>query len=175
MSGQRQLLFETVAETPEDLSSIAKHLAAQLRPGDALILNGPLGAGKTTFTQYLGRALGINERITSPTFTLARVYELGEDIPIFIHVDAYRLGGAAELEDLGLPFERAVSVVEWGSGLLDGLVGSWLEVDISREQPQSQAEEPSAVFDDELIEPRTLRVYGSGERWQEGLTFVARD
>lgn len=175
MSNQRQLLFETVADTPDDLSFLASQLAAQLRPGDAIILNGPLGAGKTTFTQYLGRALGITERITSPTFTLARVYELDDNTPIFIHVDAYRLGGAAEFEDLGLPFEQAVSVVEWGSGLLEGLVDSWLEIDISREQQESDAGEPSAFFDDELIEPRTLRFYGSGQRWREGLAFVARD
>lgn len=98
------------------LESFAQQLAPALQPGDVLALNGPMGAGKTTFTQALGRALDIQEKIVSPTYVLIHEYLSGQ-LPL-VHVDFYRLGpeGAETLatEILSILDEQAaVVVVEW--------------------------------------------------------------
>jgi tRNA threonylcarbamoyladenosine biosynthesis protein TsaE len=90
-----------------------------LRPGDIVLLSGPLGAGKTTFTQGVGRGLGVHERVTSPTFTIVRQHECVNDLGITTlhHADVYRVGSLGEVDDLALGElveESAVAVVEWG-------------------------------------------------------------
>lgn len=97
--------------------------AEQLRPGDLVILSGELGAGKTTFTQGLAAGLGVRGPITSPTFVLARVHPSLTGGPALVHVDAYRLGSLAELDDLDLDasFDESVTVVEWGEGKAEAL------------------------------------------------------
>lgn len=114
--------------------------AQRLRPGDLVILSGELGAGKTTFTQGLAEGLGVRGPITSPTFVLARVHPSLVGGPALVHVDAYRLGGLAELDDLDLDasFDESVTVVEWGEGraevLAEGGTGHYLvRLDRSRE------------------------------------------
>jgi tRNA A37 threonylcarbamoyladenosine biosynthesis protein TsaE len=89
-----------------------------------------------------------------------------------VHVDAYRLSSALELDDLDIDFPRSVVVVEWGSGMLEGVAESWLEVEIERptgaEQRSAEAGgDGSAEHDDldELDEPRTVRITGFGPRW----------
>ena len=102
-------------------------LAAKARPccfpGDLFVLSGDLGAGKTTFTQGLGEALSVRGPITSPTFVIARTHPSLADGPPLVHVDAYRLGSAAELDDIDLDAttEEAVTVVEWGDGMAEQL------------------------------------------------------
>ena len=98
------------------------------------LLIGDLGAGKTTFTQGLGAGLGVRGPVTSPTFVIARVHPSEVDGPALVHVDAYRLGGLDELDDLDLDtsLDEAVTVVEWGEGLAEGLAESRLEVRIER-------------------------------------------
>ena len=112
----------------------AAQLAQHLRAGDVVILTGELGAGKTTFTQGLGEGLGVRGGVTSPTFVIARVHPALGDGPDLVHVDAYRLGGLDELDDLDLDasLDSAVTVVEWGAGLAEGLADSRLEVVIER-------------------------------------------
>jgi tRNA threonylcarbamoyladenosine biosynthesis protein TsaE len=114
--------------------------ARRLRPGDLVILSGELGAGKTTFTQGLAEGLGVRGPITSPTFVLARVHPSLAGGPALVHVDAYRLGGLDELDDLDLDasFEESVTVVEWGEGkaevLAQGRAGYYVvSFDRSRE------------------------------------------
>ena len=118
--------------TPEDTRALGAELAELVRPGDLVVLVGPLGAGKTAFTQGLGAALGVREPVTSPTFVIARVHRGGR-LPL-VHVDAYRLGGAADVDDLDLDVTVAdsVTVVEWGQGLVEQLTDEHLEVRLDR-------------------------------------------
>ncbi|MDP1721415.1 MAG: tRNA (adenosine(37)-N6)-threonylcarbamoyltransferase complex ATPase subunit type 1 TsaE [Candidatus Nanopelagicaceae bacterium] len=120
--------------TPDEMFELGRRIGAQLHPGDLLILNGPLGAGKTLLTQGIGASLGITG-ITSPTFVISRVHK-GE-IP-FIHVDAYRLmiseNPTFSFDDLDLDTEResAITVVEWGGDLASRLSDERLEINIDR-------------------------------------------
>lgn len=141
-----------------DTAALGRELAGRLRAGDVVLLSGELGAGKTTLTQGLGDGLGVRGPITSPTFVIARVHPSLGDGPPLVHVDAYRLhhvNGALELEDLDLEasLEEAVTVVEWGHGLAEGLSESYLEVELVR-----------AVGDEDEA-PRRARVTGHGPRW----------
>jgi tRNA threonylcarbamoyladenosine biosynthesis protein TsaE len=120
--------------TAEDTRSLGERIAAVLRAGDLLVLTGDLGAGKTTFTQGLGAGLQVRGAVTSPTFVIARVHPPLSGGPALVHVDAYRLGGAAELDDLDLDtdLDTAVTVVEWGSGLAESLAADRLELRLER-------------------------------------------
>jgi tRNA threonylcarbamoyladenosine biosynthesis protein TsaE len=112
-----------------------RRLATMLRAGDLVLLAGPLGAGKTALVQGIGAGLGVRGQITSPTFVIARVHP-GD--PPLVHADAYRLGGSpdprAEIDDLDLDAsaEDAVTVVEWGEGLVEHLNEAYLLVRIDR-------------------------------------------
>ena len=127
--------------TVDDTHAFGRRLAAVLRAGDLLLLTGPLGAGKTALVQGLGAGLGVLGAITSPTFVIARVHrpdpERGGSVAL-VHADAYRLGAAAdpraEIDDLDLDAsaEDAVTVVEWGAGLVEQLNDEYLAVRIDR-------------------------------------------
>ena len=123
---------EHVLPTAEDTRALGAALAGVVRPGDLLVLTGPLGAGKTALTQGLGAALGVTEPVTSPTFVIARLHRGGR-LPL-VHVDAYRLGGVADVDDLDLDAstEESVTVVEWGAGLVERLADEHLEVRLDR-------------------------------------------
>lgn len=120
--------------TPEDTRALGQRLGGVLRAGDLLILSGDLGAGKTTLTQGLGEALGVRGQVSSPTFVIARVHPSTGTGPDLVHVDAYRLHGSAELDDLDLDtdLDEAVTVVEWGSGLAETLAADRLELRLDR-------------------------------------------
>ena len=118
--------------TPADTQAFGRQLADLLRAGDLVVLAGPLGAGKTALTQGIGAGLGVRGPVTSPTFVLARVHRGGR-VPL-VHVDAYRLGAAADVDDLDLDVTVAdsVTVVEWGQGLVEQLTDEHLEVRLDR-------------------------------------------
>jgi tRNA threonylcarbamoyladenosine biosynthesis protein TsaE len=148
-------------DTPdaESMRTLGASLASVLRAGDVVVLSGELGAGKTTLTQGLGAGLGVRGDVTSPTFVIARVHPSLADGPALVHVDAYRIGGVAELDDLDLDtsLDEAVTVVEWGEGVAEGLADDRLEVRIER-----------AVADDAAdaeLDPRRVRVSPVGGRW----------
>ncbi|MGY1602698.1 tRNA (adenosine(37)-N6)-threonylcarbamoyltransferase complex ATPase subunit type 1 TsaE [Geodermatophilus sp. SYSU D00815] len=124
--------LEHTLPTPDDTRALGAELAGVLRPGDLVVLVGPLGAGKTAFTQGIGEGLGVREPVTSPTFVIARVHTGGR-LPL-VHVDAYRLGGVADVDDLDLDAstEESVTVVEWGQGLVEQLADEHLEVRLER-------------------------------------------
>jgi tRNA threonylcarbamoyladenosine biosynthesis protein TsaE len=143
-------------ETPERMSELGARLAAELRAGDLVALNGALGAGKTTLTRGLGEALGVRGTVTSPTFVLARTHPRPDGGAPLLHVDAYRLGGPAELDDLDLDFAGSIVVVEWAAGMLDGLTDDWLEIGIDR-----------GLGGDDEAQPRTVTITPHGERWRD--------
>jgi tRNA threonylcarbamoyladenosine biosynthesis protein TsaE len=120
--------------TAADMQQLGERLAGLLQPGDLVIATGDLGAGKTTLTQGIGRGLGTTGRVISPTFVLSRIHPSATGRPRLVHVDAYRLGGPAELDDLDLDATVAdsVTVVEWGRGVAEGLAPDRLEIDIWR-------------------------------------------
>jgi tRNA threonylcarbamoyladenosine biosynthesis protein TsaE len=147
--------------TDADMRDLGRRLAALLRPGDLVILSGPLGAGKTTLVQGIGAGLGVRGPVTSPTFVIARVHPVVSGTgPALVHADAYRLGSISEVDDLDLDTDadRVVTVVEWGSGLAEGLAADRLEVSI----------EPDPVGD-----VRTVRLIGHGRRWHAALAAAA--
>ncbi|WP_257788665.1 tRNA (adenosine(37)-N6)-threonylcarbamoyltransferase complex ATPase subunit type 1 TsaE [Frondihabitans sp. 762G35] len=155
------------------MEALGVSLAALLRAGDLLVLTGPLGAGKTTLTRGIGRGLGVRGQVASPTFVLARTHPAlaASGVPL-VHVDAYRLASAAELDDLDLDYESTVVVVEWGEGLLDGVADSWLDVRIERPvgaaggTVSGASEVPDAPADETVDEPRTVVLEAHGPRWQ---------
>ena len=147
-----------IVATPEQMAALGALLATRLQAGDLVALNGELGAGKTTLTRGLGEAMGVRGAVTSPTFVLARTHPRESGAPL-VHVDAYRLQSAVELDDLDIDFERSITVVEWGAGLLDGITDTWLEIDIVRPVGGEETEDG--------VEPRTVTVTGDGERWAD--------
>jgi tRNA threonylcarbamoyladenosine biosynthesis protein TsaE len=135
--------------TDEAMRELGRRLAGLLRAGDLVVLSGPLGAGKTTLTQGFGDGLKVRGPITSPTFVIARVHPSLAGGPPLVHADAYRLGGLTEVDDLDLDVEGAVTVVEWGEGLVESLSDDRLEIVIDRAE----------------TEERTVTVTGVGPRW----------
>jgi len=112
----------------DDTRTLAGEMAALARPGDLILLAGDLGAGKTSFVQGFGRALGVEEPITSPTFVLVHIYE--GLVPI-AHVDVYRLEHLQELIDLGIAElldQGGVTLIEWGDAVVPALPSDFLEV-----------------------------------------------
>ncbi|RYU15689.1 tRNA (adenosine(37)-N6)-threonylcarbamoyltransferase complex ATPase subunit type 1 TsaE [Nocardioides iriomotensis] len=149
--------------SPDEARCLGERLAETLRPGDLVILSGDLGAGKTTFTQGVGVGLGVRGDVTSPTFVISRVHPSLDDGPPLVHVDAYRLGGPStgsgtrldELDDLDLDasLDEAVTVVEWGEGVAEGLADTRLEVRITRGRG------------DDVEDARTVTFVPVGARW----------
>ena len=118
--------------TASEMEQLGRDLGGALRAGDLVVLTGPLGAGKTTLTRGIGAGLGVRGPVQSPTFVIARTHPSEADGPPLVHVDAYRLGSPAELDDLGLDLDRSVTIVEWGRDMVDGLLDSWWEIEIER-------------------------------------------
>ena len=150
---EREVRWATADET----RAFGHRLGALLNGGDVLVLTGDLGAGKTTLTQGIAEGLGVRGPITSPTFVIARVHPSLVGGPLLVHVDAYRLGSALELDDLDLDadLDASVTVVEWGAGLAEQLSDTRLELTITGD------------------DVRTARLVGVGDRWDDVLEAVA--
>ena len=115
----------------DETQALAGALAPLLRAGDLLLLSGDLGAGKTAFTQGLGRGLGVTDPITSPTFTLANEYD-GARLRVH-HLDVYRMESMAEVFDVDLPDlldDDAVVVIEWGEAIVASVPADYLAVEL---------------------------------------------
>jgi tRNA threonylcarbamoyladenosine biosynthesis protein TsaE len=150
---------EFALRTPEETAEFGERVGKLLRAGDLVVLAGDLGAGKTTFTRGLAQGLGVRGPVTSPTFVIAREHPSLVGGPVLVHVDAYRLGSLAEVDhlDLDTAAEEAVTVVEWGRGLVEELAGERLEIELLRPH--------GAVEGADLVEPRRVTVQGFGARW----------
>ena len=148
--------MERLLATADDTRGFGEALGRDLRAGDLVLLTGGLGAGKTTLTQGLAAGLRVRGPITSPTFVIARVHPSLVVGPALVHVDAYRLGGLTELDDLDLDtsLEESVTVVEWGHGLAEDLSEDRIEVFLDA---------------DPVTESRTVSITCHGERWKAGL------
>ncbi|CAN2180159.1 COG0802 Predicted ATPase or kinase [Candidatus Nanopelagicaceae bacterium] len=134
--------------TPEAMHQLGLQLSAHLRAGDLLLVNGPLGAGKTVLAQGVGAGLGVTG-ITSPTFVISRVHKAA--IP-FIHVDAYRLVDSENpnlyLDDLDLDIANSITLIEWGGAESARLSEDRLEITIDRSSDE-----------------RTVDIKAVGPRW----------
>lgn len=141
------------------MRDLGHRVGGALRAGDLVVLTGELGAGKTTFTQGLGEGLGVRGGVTSPTFVIARVHPSLVGGPDLVHVDAYRIGGVDELDDLDLDtsLEDAVTVVEWGAGLAEQLSAQRLDVRIERALADD-APPVAGEDDEEPLDPRRVHV-----------------
>jgi tRNA threonylcarbamoyl adenosine modification protein YjeE len=141
--------MEFKIQDPEQMHQLGLAIAKVLRAGDLLLLNGPLGAGKTTLTRGIGEGLGASGTVQSPTFVLARTHRTAVG-PKLVHVDAYRLNSALELDDLDIDFANSIVVVEWARDYIDGIAEHWLLIDINRDSED---------------ESRLVTISGFGQRW----------
>jgi tRNA threonylcarbamoyladenosine biosynthesis protein TsaE len=155
----------------ETMEALGRRLGGLLRAGDLVVLTGPLGAGKTTLTRGIGEGLQVRGQVASPTFVLARTHPSATGVPL-VHVDAYRLGGAAELDDLDLDYEGSVVVVEWGAGRpLDHDVEPRLGDPVEQTGAGAAAHDAATDLDPDLDpdatvdEPRHVTITGHGPRW----------
>lgn len=168
----------------EATRQLAFDLAGQLQAGDLVVLTGGLGAGKTTFTQALGEAIGVDSQISSPTFVLSRIHRSQGCGPDLVHVDAYRTDAQGlESLDLAATLLQAVTVVEWGRGLVEealmGSEGSWLDLQLidersaatSSDRPRHPTAAQQIITDfseseaDVVGSPRDAVLRGYGPRW----------
>ena len=136
----------------DDTHAVAAAIAGLVKAGDVIVLAGDMGAGKTAFAQGFGRALGITEPITSPTFTVVHTYDTGRIV--MHHADLYRLDRRSEVEDLGLDEMiegRGVLLVEWGDVVADSF-GDHLEVLLERIDDSDDA--------------RRITIRSIGRRWE---------
>jgi len=186
MSSEAAAVASFAVPTAGQMRALGRSLAGLLRAGDLIILSGGLGAGKTTLTQGIGDGLGVRGPVTSPTFVIARVHPpasgaaagaggpgevspalaspaLASPRPSLVHADAYRLGSSLELDDLDLDTDTAaaVTVVEWGEGLAEGLAADRLEITITP-QPGNGGD----LADPPADLPRMVRISAVGTRWQ---------
>jgi tRNA threonylcarbamoyladenosine biosynthesis protein TsaE len=199
--GNDKASVSLTVSTAAEMRALGRNLATVLRAGDLVILSGGLGAGKTTLTQGIGAGLGVRGPVTSPTFVIARVHppvsastgsastgpavvagqpgavqpdaiaDLAAPRPSLVHADAYRLGSAAELDDLDLDTDTAasVTVVEWGEGMAEGLAADRLEIAIAASPPLAAgpaADLAGQVADPAVDTPRTVRISMVGARWE---------
>ena len=121
----------------EDTARLGLKIAEMIKPGMLLTLSGDLGAGKTTFTKYLGKGLGVKKTINSPTFTILKIYQ-GSKMPMY-HMDAYRLEGISQ--DLGFEeyFEDdGLCVIEWPHFIENQLPNECLDIVITREAEKEE-------------------------------------
>lgn len=163
-AGREAMAARSVAlPTADDTHEFGRLLGSVLRRGDLVVLAGPLGAGKTALTQGIGAGLGVQGRIASPTFVIARVHPPSDrGGPTLVHVDAYRLGSLDEVDDLDLDVDvnSSVTVVEWGQGMVEQLAQAWLTITLARAE---DSEERTA-----LLEPH-------GGDWGERLDRLTAD
>lgn len=159
--------------TVADIQAVGSAFGRCAHGGDLLMLNGPLGAGKTTMTQGIARGLGIDAKIASPTFVIAQNYAGSHGVDL-VHVDAYRLESLEELDalDLDTSLDLSLTVVEWGEGKVEVLSEDRIELEIHRPEGGAAGLDPEDLYGDA---PRMLIARAFGTRGAEYLTAVLAD
>ncbi len=143
--------MEYLVKSVEDTKKLAKFLAKFLEEEDVILLDGDLGAGKTTFTQSLARALGIEELVNSPTFSIVNEYEFNKRV--LYHFDLYRIEEAEELFDIGFEeyfTKEGIIVIEWAEKFIEEIPQPWLKIYITKEDENS----------------RIFKITGIGNKWE---------
>jgi len=163
----KTLWLSREVHTPDAMHALAARLSTLLRAGDLLVLSGDLGAGKTTFTQGLGEALGVRGPVTSPTFVIARTHPSLVAGPPLVHVDAYRLGDSAEIDDIDLDatHDESITVVEWGAGMAEHLSDSWVDIRIEVRGARPGDPVGTASAGGGGDETRVVTLRANGPRW----------
>ena len=157
-------MLTATTKSPEDTRELAAAVASLVRGGDIVLLAGELGAGKTCFTQGFGRALGVDEQITSPTFTLLRPYD-GTSLRL-LHADVYRLEHLQEIVDLGITEQvdgDAVAVIEWGDMAEPVLPADFLEIRLAYATDEGDGDDH-----------RRLELRSVGPGWANRASALAR-
>lgn len=127
-----ELLGTHDVPSADAMEELGRTIGRGLVAGDLIVLTGPLGAGKTTFTRGLADGLGVRGPIQSPTFVIARTHpSLTGGAPL-VHADAYRVGDAMDFDDLDIDADGSVVVVEWGRDRVEGLRETWWDIEITR-------------------------------------------
>lgn len=145
--------------TAEEMNEFGIRVASLLKAGDLVILTGPLGAGKTTFTRGVGEGLKAIGNVSSPTFVIARTHKRENSSVPLVHVDAYRLSSVHEFDDLDIDIENSIVLVEWGRGFAEALADSWLDIEIKRDTTGES-------------DVRTVTVIAHGERFENEEFFA---
>jgi len=155
--------------TTADMEKLGRALGAVAKTGDVIVLTGELGAGKTTLARGFAEALGVHTPVSSPTFIVARTHaRKSEGEPPLVHIDAYRLGSAAELEDIDIDVSQSIVVAEWAASYISALATSWVEITLTR--PTG-----GLLTLDTLEEPREVAITANGldaSRYQRYLDIV---
>ncbi len=156
MTGLDSLVGRYEIDSPDDMEAFGARIGGMLQPGDLVVLTGALGAGKTTLTRGIAAGLGVRGPVQSPTFVIARTHPSLVGRAPLVHVDAYRLGSALELDDLDIDVDRSVVIVEWGRGMVDGLRDS-----VVGDRARPPARRPGCRDD---VRRPLARVGGAGRR-----------
>lgn len=160
----------------DETRSVGEELGRLLRAGDLVMLRGELGAGKTTFTQGIGRGMGVRGQVASPTFIVARVHPSISGGPDLIHADAYRIRDLEDLEtlDLDSTIDEAVTVVEWGEGKTEAMSDARLEIEVRRARGGAVALDGDVVDLEHMDDgERVIHAVGYGSRWAGVLDGIA--
>ncbi|MFM1953381.1 MAG: hypothetical protein RL187_590 [Actinomycetota bacterium] len=145
-----------VVPTSAEMERLGRAWGSVLHAGDVVVLTGELGAGKTTLSRGIGESLGVETPVSSPTFIVARTHQRTDSSqPPLVHLDAYRVGSLAELDELDIDAAGSIVLAEWAAPFASALSPSWVEVTVER--PVGDADS----FDED--EPRTVTLAHHGE------------
>ena len=157
-----------VIPTSADMERWGSLCAGVAKAADVIVLTGELGAGKTTFARGFGEALNLDTPVSSPTFIVARTHPRTDPaLPSLVHIDAYRLGSAAELDELDIDVKNSIVLAEWASPFASALADSWVEIVLERPVGNSDS------LDDDEPRAATLMAHGHGGELAQRLRAVS--
>ena len=147
-------MLEFITNSAEETKASAKELAQLLQPGNVISLKGRLGSGKTTFSQGLGKALGIKRALKSPTYTIVKQYPLDENGLVLNHIDAYRLeyGGADSVDLESFINDESITIIEWAEFVIEYMPENYLEIELVSLEDEQRTISVKAVGNSDAYE-----------------------